>query len=568
MPDVVLKIRTDSAEAIAKLKEFGVQTERAFKGTKVQINDLTDATKKGTLGLHDLADQGFDKLTDEALPGFGKAMNLVARNMGTVGLGMGALIASGVLLVRHLQAESKAWDELGERITETNRTLADQRRLGTLTQQMTARTAEIQSLTGQPGATREGRLDTLRIEQAKDESRKIIEIAAAERDKKIEIAEKTARESALVGAAALTDLLGLSSVRERAELESLRVQALAEREFIQKSTDAHQARNLTIQKLEEDRIKAQRAAGDKWLDEEIARIKQVEDAERALARLRTGVAAESAIGAAERGGDPVAKARAQYAQQTEALRQSLEDQIQAQAEKLEKGAILDTDFFRRRGELIAIAAEQQKNLSAQFVRDEQAGFASIDTAARQLFEKLGPGFEDVTEKLRLSEAAEGSRQAFQTIETAFNNGRISANDAAEAVRRVTEDLLAQGVQIRDIAQVVPTQLQNMSSLFRGMSFYIEGTAKQIGGVQQVMDQLSTQPIVNITDGWYKAAQAAYQYKLQILEIARVGPIIPREGMTVLPGAGAVTPQAGLSSEDRRVLAEQLADDERRGGSEY
>ena len=174
MPDVVLKIRTDSAEAIAKLKEFGVQTERAFKGTKVQINDLTDATKKGTLGLHDLADQGFDKLTDEALPGFGKAMNLVARNMGTVGLGMGALVAGGVLLVRHLQAEAKAWDELGERIAETNRTLGEQRRLGALTQQMTARGAEIQSLTGEPGATREGRLAQARIEQAQDESRKII----------------------------------------------------------------------------------------------------------------------------------------------------------------------------------------------------------------------------------------------------------------------------------------------------------------------------------------------------------------------------------------------------------
>ena len=562
MPDVVLKIRTDSAEAIAKLKEFSVQTERAFKGTKVQVNDLTDATKKGTLGLHDLADQGFDKLTDEALPGFGKAMNLVARHMGTVGLGMGALVASGVLLVRHLQAESKAWDELSERIAETTRTLADQRRLGALTQQMAARGAEIQSLTGEPGATREGRLATARIEQARDESRKIIEIAGAELDKKIEIAEKAAKESRLVGAAALTDLLGLSSVRERAELESARVRALAEREYIQKSTDAHQQRNLTIQKLEDDRLKAQRAAGDKWLDDEIGRIKAVEDAERALVRARSAATAETAIGAAERGGDPVAKARAQYAQQTEALRQSLEDQIQAQADKLEKGAILDTDFFRRRGELIATAAEQQANLTAQFVRDEQTGFAAIDTSARALFEKLGPGFEDLTEKLALSEAAEASRQSFQTIEASFNSGRASASEAAEAVRRVTENLLAQGIKIDDLARIVPQQLQSMSGLFRGMSVEIEGTARQVGGIQTVMDQLSPQPIATLTDGWYEAAKAANAYKIQVMEIARMGPMTPRAGMTVSPGPQAVTPQAGQVS--AQALAAQIADDQRRG----
>ena len=75
----------------------------------------------------------------------------------------------------------------------------------------------------------------------------------------------------------------------------------------------------------------------------------------------------------------------------------------------------------------------------------------------------------------------------------------------------------------------------MSGLFRGMSVEIEGTAKQVGGIQTVMDQLCPQPIVTLTDGWYDAAKAATAYKIQVQEIARMGPITPRGGMTVSPG---------------------------------
>jgi hypothetical protein len=101
----------------------------------------------------------------------------------------------------------------------------------------------------------------------------------------------------------------------------------------------------------------------------------------------------------------------------------------------------------------------------------------------------------------------------------------------------------------------------MSSLFRNMSVQIEGTTRQIGGVQTVMDQLSPQPIATLTDGWYAAARAAEAYRLQVEGIARIG--FSYNPITV-PGQSVVTPQSsGLSADDRRALADQMADDERR-----
>ena len=130
---------------------------------------------------------------------------------------------------------------------------------------------------------------------------------------------------------------------------------------------------------------------------------------------------------------------------------------------------MDREYVARRQALLETAAIQQKTLADQFAADETAALAKIDAAALKLFEDLGPGFEAATEKLRLGGVAEEARGQFQTINAAFQQGRISANDAAEAVRRVTENLLAQGLILDDIARVVPITLQNMSGLFRGMS---------------------------------------------------------------------------------------------------
>jgi hypothetical protein len=212
-------------------------------------------------------------------------------------------------------------------------------------------------------------------------------------------------------------------------------------------------------------------------------------------------------------------------------------------------------------------AQRQAELTAQFARNEETALASVDRDLRVLLDSLGPGFEDLGEKLDISEEVDKSRKSFQTIDAAFESGRLSASQAAEAVRRVTEGLLAQGATIDQIVRVVPQQLQTMSSLFRNMSVQIEATIQETGGVQTAMNQLSPAPLLILTDGWYQAAFAAEAYRLKVLEIARLGPITPRAGMTVDPGEGALVPRGGLSAEDRRVLADQMADDERRGLAE-
>jgi len=286
------------------------------------------------------------------------------------------------------------------------------------------------------------------------------------------------------------------------------------------------------------------------------------DAAQALGRARSAAAAESRIGGATRAGDPVALARAQFAQQTEALREALQNQIRLEADKLEKGLILDTEYHARRRALMETTAQRQAELAAQFARNEETALGSVDRSLRTLLDSLGPGFEDLSEQLDISEEVDKSRASFQTIQAAFEVGRLSAAQAGEAIRRVTENLLAQGATIDQIARVVPQQLQMMSGLFRNMNRDIQLTIDQTGGVQNAMNQLSPAPLLILTDGWYQAAFAAESYRLKILEIARIGPIGPPGGAL---GTTVVLPQqGGLSAEDRRALEEQMADDARRG----
>ena len=144
----------------------------------------------------------------------------------------------------------------------------------------------------------------------------------------------------------------------------------------------------------------------------------------------------------------------------------------------------------------------------------------------------------MTEKLRLSGVAEEARGEFQTINAAFQQGRISANEAAEAVRRVTENLLAQGLILDDIARVVPITLQNMSGLFRGMSQRDRGhDPANRRRADRPWTSSRRSPIAILTDGWWNAVRAAEAYRLQVEAIARVGPI-------TVPGTAVITPQSG------------------------
>ena len=466
------------------------------------------------------------------VPIVGNSLASLASELKGFPLLIGGLVGAGAALLKYFQS----LDEAGRK---TLTTIQD---LGTGMVASSKETAQKLAIIRAQSKDEDLKVLTLTRDAALAQSEEV-------RDKRIRAAEQELETRDLFGRR-ITQL----SMAGMAEIAAAEKAHLDTRKVLQAQF------NADVKKLEDERKKASL----EWMDKELARIQEIDDAMRGLARLRTAATIEGQVGVATRAGDPVAAARAQFAQQTEALKVALEDQIQLQAAKLNKGEILDREFEIRKRELIEITAQRQQALTDQFVRNEQAAYTSVDTALRTLLDRLGPGFEDLTEQLDISEEVDKSRASFQTIQAAFETGRLSAAQAGEAVRIVTEQLLAQGATINQIAVVVPEQLRSMTSLFRGMRSVIEGTTVQIGGVQAVMDQLSPQPIAILTDGWYQAARAVEAYRLQVAAIAQSGPVIPRAGMTVLPGEGAVTPRGGLSTEDRQALADALADDERRG----
>jgi hypothetical protein len=586
MPDVELRISTDSAEAVAKLRQFAAEADKAFKGVTSQIDAMTTATRKAktpldklldtplkaasdqaTTGLRDLAEKGFGSLTNSALPGFSSAVNLATRSLSVFGLGVGSVIAGGALLLKSLKDQGNAWDALSERMRDSRRDL-DALQQDTASDERIAKlTGEIDQLRGEPGAMAAGGIRTRQVAIAEEAASKAMAAAERERDKRIETAETANREIKTSALTLATDLLGITNKRAAADVELNERRAAAEEAFSIRSRKINSDRALALAKIEDDLFQKRRDLGNQWLETEAARMRAADSMERALDRARTGAALGADTTAAEISGDPVAKVRAQFAERTDALRQSLQDQLQAEADKLERGEILDTEYRARARALADVNAQHMAALRQKFVSDETAALATIDQATLALFEKLGPGFEDLTQKLTLSQAVEGARSSFQTIAAAFDQGRVSAGDAAEAVRRVTEGLTTQGAKIDDIAKVVPTQLQNVTSLFRSMGMQVDVASDETEGINTAMRALDRGPVVVLTDDWYKAAEAAEQYRLKVLEIVRLGTFTPRVGQTVLPGATAFTPQAGQTvadTEGRRALAAAIDDDRRRG----
>jgi hypothetical protein len=546
MPKVVIELQANTGAAIAQIQRFAAAQRDTFDAlragnpalaeSQIRISKLTETAKGSTEGFMTfdrsakaLAHGGIAELL-HGIPIVGQSLAALAGSLKGLPLLLGGVVGVGVGVVAWL----KNMDEASRKAVQSIEQLGE----------------------GLVASRKQTRLEVARIEaESRGETERATTLAAK---LEVEKADEARNKRIKIAQEELQTRDWLFRQRTQLSEAGLREIEAAETEHKDKTYLIQVKLNADLKKLNEERTKASL----EWLDKEIARMQEGVDAAQALGRARSAAAAESRIGGATRAGDPVALARAQFAQQTEALREALQNQIRLEADKLEKGLILDTEYHARRRALMETTAQRQAELAAQFARNEETALGSVDRSLRTLLDSLGPGFEDLSEQLDISEEVDKSRASFQTIQAAFEVGRLSAAQAGEAIRRVTENLLAQGATIDQIARVVPQQLQMMSGLFRNMNRDIQLTIDQTGGVQNAMNQLSPAPLLILTDGWYQAAFAAESYRLKILEIARIGPIGPPGGAL---GTTVVLPQqGGLSAEDRRALEEQMADDARRG----
>jgi hypothetical protein len=535
--EVTIRFRADSADAIAKVEKLADSIDRAFGKVAAKSKELNTTLGRGFLeqfdkkagevakpgGSLDVLDRTVSRAADRVFPGLGNVVQTATRALGAFGLTTGGLIVGGALLSRHLKQQAEAWSALSAKITEAN-----------------------QSMAGTPGRMARGRDISAALARGDEmgaatlTSQGELQALAEARDKQIAAAEEANRK-VREGFGALTlHKLGLISTVTQADLEMNVERSKATVEYTEKAAEVERRlgeKRTELAKRAEEEAKRVSLA---WQQSELDRLRTSEDIARQLDRGRGAARIEARAAAGRATGNPLVAVETSRDSAAASLTQAFEDQIRQWDELVLKGQMLDTDFFRKRQELLDLTNQKLATLFTDTETQARTASTNIDSTLSALTEKLGPQFENLQERLRMKGLIRESAAEFSALATAFQQGDVRADEANEAIRLMTERLTAQGIKIDDIARVVPPVLSNLTSLFRSSSQAVGEMADEVGAVQTATNQLSTQPLVVVQDSWRQLTEQARGYLQVIHDINRTGVLTPRGGLAEFPnpeGAG-------------------------------
>jgi hypothetical protein len=594
--EVTLRIRAESAEALARINQFAKGVQDSFAAIKASDPVLAAASAKveqftRTVQRQGQAVQGAAGRFREYEPAgaflekFGRSAEDAGRRAGAAGPGVEGLSRHAAVLASTVPGSSAVLGELVGVLQGAPPQLAlmavalgvvtssfvklqaatlDYRHvasrtiieLGTLRGTFVARQKQLDAEQGASLAQLQGReIEALRFRQEALKAAAAVELATIEGTRRTRLqaaVERFEAEKSWMDTVALRAVL---ESKTTLEIDTADAQAALARKTRQRELAAALLRITTEFAIQS--AAAHRAG-------EMERLRLTEDIAEKIARARAGAALGTLDVRARVSGNPLEGIQADLERQRQGILQAFGDQVKAQEAALDQGKILDTEFFANRRALADAATQHWTNALALAAEAQKAAVAEIGSASAQLFARLGPGFEDLQQKLALKDVVTQSAKDFQVLANAFDTGDARATEAAEAVRRMTEDLLAQGATIKQIETVVPKTLQNITSLFRDSSTTVATLEGETKDVQSAMNALTAQPLVVLTGGWNDAEAAAERYRLKVLEIVRASTFIPRIGQTLPPGQTPEGSPGEIPAEARRAFARALDDDRRRG----
>lgn len=438
------------AAAIQVVAEFTDRATAGLEAVQAKVRQVSEAARQGgqtaaqagqglialgqsssqaavgagrlTGSLKTLTQQGLGPVA-AAVPGVGGVLSTLLSTLGGFPLVIGAVVGTGAGLIAWLRGAQ----------TEAGATLVAVTNLSTgIAARTKAAALEVQQIQ----ATAAGQ----QVQAAEAAAQKVIVLAQQQRDEKIRSAiqerdavinatfvstatrlQAEAKYTATVAAADAT--LAATRVTTAAQLAAQR-QAIAQAEATAITTLALQTAGLRAQGELQLAAARARASGD--VLGAIALESQAEIA-AATATRDLGLAAIAA---------------------------KKQSAIVSAAER----AQVEETFLQR-----TAAIEQQTT------QQRIAAITSLTTRATQLFDALGTEFEDLSVRFRLDQDVASAGAAFQTLDQLLRENKITALQAAAAVKSITDRALETGITIGQLAQVVPPGLQSITSLFRGAS---------------------------------------------------------------------------------------------------